>query len=70
MTQTPLWDAAAVDKAVTQLTGNRPAYASILGFYGPVFAAQLKTAAHSAPAAIAVDESTLKMKVKEGFSHE
>jgi len=68
MTQTPLWDAAAVDKAVTQLTGNRPAYASILGFYGPVFAAQIEAAARTSPAAIGVDDSILKMKVKEGFS--
>ncbi|WP_319522323.1 formate dehydrogenase accessory protein FdhE [uncultured Desulfosarcina sp.] len=68
MTQPPLWDAAAVEKAVAQLTASRPAYASILGFYGPVFAAQIQAAVHTAPAAIALDDSVLKMKVKEGFS--
>lgn len=68
MSSMPLWDAAAIEKAVAQLTANRPAYASILGFYGPVFAAQIKAAAHTSPAAIAVDESALKMKIKEGFS--
>jgi FdhE protein len=68
MTSTPLWDAVAVEKAVARLTANRPAYASLLGFYGPVFAAQIKSATDTAPAAIAVDESSLKMKVREGFS--
>lgn len=68
MTSTPLWDAAAVEKAVARLAANRPAYASILGFYGPVFAAQIKAAAHTSPAAIAVDEAILKMKTEEGFS--
>jgi FdhE protein len=68
MTSVQLWDAAAIEKAVAQLAASRPAYASILGFYGPVFSAQIKAAAHTAPAAIAVDESMLKMKVEEGFS--
>jgi len=68
MIHPPLWDSAAVEKAVTQLTASRPAYASILGFYGPVFAAQIEAAAHTAPAAIAVDDSILKMKTEEGFS--
>lgn len=68
MNSMPLWDAATVEKTVTQLTANRPAYASILGFYGPVFAAQIKAAAYTSPAAIAVNESILKMKTEEGFS--
>ena len=68
MPHMPLWDAAAVEKAVAQLTAERPAYASILGFYGPVFTAQIKAASHTSPASIAVDESILKMKIKEGFS--
>ena len=68
MTSEQLWDAAAVEKAVAQLTAKRPAYASILGFYGPVFAAQIKAAVQTSPAAIAMDESILKMKTKEGFS--
>ncbi|BBO77223.1 formate dehydrogenase accessory protein FdhE [Desulfosarcina widdelii] len=68
MTHTPLWDESAVEKAVAQMTAKRPAYASILGFYGPVFIAQIKAGAHVSPAAIAVDESILKIKIKEGFS--
>jgi len=68
MSITPVWDAAAVEKAVAQLAGIRPAYASILGFYGPVFAAQAKLSAHTCPAAIQVDEQAVEMRSAEGFS--
>jgi FdhE protein len=50
------------------LIAVRPAYASILGFYGPVFVAQLEAAAETSPAAIDIDASLLEMKSKEGFS--
>ncbi len=64
----PVRDAAAVEQAVAQMAAIRPAYASILGFYGPVFAAQAGAAAHTCPAAIQVDESALEMRTAEGFS--
>jgi hypothetical protein len=60
MSITPVWDAATVEQAVAQVAAIRPAYASILGFYGPVFAAQAGAAAHTCPAAIQVDESALE----------
>jgi hypothetical protein len=68
MSITPVWDAATVEQAVAQVAAIRPAYASILGFYGPVFAAQAGAAAHTCPAAIQVDESALGMRTAEGFS--
>jgi FdhE protein len=68
MSITPIWDAATVEQAVAQVAAIRPAYASILGFYGPVFAAQAGAAAHTCPAAIQVDESALGMRTAEGFS--
>lgn len=68
MTSKSLWDSEALEKAVARLSAMRPAYTSILGFYGPVFTAQAESAAHTSPPAIAVDESTLQMKRREGFS--
>lgn len=68
MTNTPIWDAAAVEQAVAQMTAIRPAYASILGFYGPVFAAQAKAAEHTCPDVIMVDTSAVEMRSAEGFS--
>jgi hypothetical protein len=68
MTAPPVWDAAAVEQAVAQVAAIRPAYASILGFYGPVFAAQAGAAPHTCPAAIQVDETLLEMRTAEGFS--
>jgi len=68
MTSDSQWDVAAVKQAVAQLTSVRPAYADIIGFYGLVFEAQVKAAAHTAPEAIHLDESLLAMKSSEGFS--
>ncbi len=68
MTSQSLPDAAAVEKIVAHLSASRPAYASILNFYGPVFTAQVKAAAHTRPAAIELDESITEMKLKEGFA--
>ncbi len=68
MSNTPVWDAAAVEQAAAQMAAIRPAYASILGFYGAVFAAQANAASHTCPAAIQVDESAVEMRSAEGFS--
>jgi len=68
MTIKPLWDAATVEQAVAHLSINRPAYASILDFYGPVFTAQAKAAETTFPAAISVDESSIDMQREEGFA--
>ena len=64
----PAIDLAAVKSAADQLAAKRPAYTSILGFYGPVFAAQLEAAVETLPAEIEIDASLLEMKSKEGFS--
>jgi FdhE protein len=64
----PSIDWAAINNAVAHLAAVRPAYASILGFYGPVFVAQLEAVAETSPAAIDIDASLLEMKSKEGFS--
>lgn len=68
MTSDSLWNAAAVEQAVAQLAAIRPAYKSILGFYGPVFAAQIHAAGNTFPETISVDQALLEMKTKEGFS--
>ena len=68
MTSNPALDAAAVEQAVTRLAAIRPAYTSILGFYGPVFLAQFEAATHTCPAAIQIDPSLLEMKSKAGFA--
>jgi len=68
MTDTPLREPAFIEKAAAQLLDMRPAYASILGFYGPVFAAQARAAGDTSPAIISVDETALDMRRKEGFS--
>lgn len=68
MSNTPVWDAAAVEQAAAQMAAIRPAYASILGFYGAVFAAQANAASHTCPAAIQVVESAVEMRSAEGFS--
>ncbi|WP_319406393.1 formate dehydrogenase accessory protein FdhE [uncultured Desulfosarcina sp.] len=67
MTSHSLWNAAAVEQAVAQLAALRPAYASILGFYGPVFAAQIHAAGKTFPEAIPIDQVLLEMKSNEGF---
>ncbi|MCB2147148.1 MAG: formate dehydrogenase accessory protein FdhE [Deltaproteobacteria bacterium] len=68
MTSHTLWDAAAVEQAVAQLASIRPAYASILDFYGPVFAAQAQAVGNTFPGEIPVDPALLEMKSNEGFS--
>ena len=68
MTSTPPWDAAAVEQAVSQLTSVRPAYSSIIGFYGPVFVAQVEAADNTSPEAIRLDESLVALKLSQGFS--
>jgi FdhE protein len=57
-----------IERATAQLAALRPAYASILGFYGPVFAAQLRAAADTSPVEIDIDPSLLELKSEEGFS--
>ena len=64
----PTLDAAAIEAAAAHLATVRPAYASILGFYGPVYAAQLESAAETSPAEIDIDDSLLRMKSKAGFA--
>lgn len=61
-------DAAAIEAAVAGIAAVRPAYASILGFYGPVMVAQLESADDTSPVEIDIDASLLEMKSKEGFS--
>lgn len=68
MTGNPLWDAAAVEGLVSHVAAIRPPYASILGFYGPVFVAQVHATDSTSPEAIRIDPSLLDMKSKEGFS--
>jgi FdhE protein len=68
MTSSSLLDAATIGKAAALLAKSRPAYASILSFYGPVFSAQAKAAANTPPPVIPVDEATVEMKLREGFS--
>ena len=68
MTGTPLCDVAAVEAAAALLTARRPAYASIIGFYGAVFVAQARTAETVSPEMIRLDESLVKMKLNHGFS--
>lgn len=68
MRPTPPWDVAAVEQAMAQLTSVRPAYASIIGFYGPVFIAQIEATENTSPEAIRFDESLVEMKSKQGFS--
>lgn len=68
MTTPPPRDAAFVEQAISQLTSLRPAYASIIGFYGPVFVAQIEAAEGTSPEAIQFDESLMEMKSNQGFS--
>lgn len=68
MSNTSVWDAQKVEQAAAQMAVIRPAYASILSFYGPVFAAQASAVAHTCPAPIQVDESAVEMRLAEGFS--
>ena len=68
MTSDPQWDAAAVEQAVAQLSSLRPAYAHIIGFYGPVFVAQARALKRTDPGAIDIDEALLAMKSSQGFS--
>ena len=63
-----VWEAPAVEQVVARMVALRPAYTSILAFYGPVFVAQRRAAAETSPAAIEIDEALLEMKSQEGFS--
>ena len=70
MTSTPPWDVAAVEQAVSQLTSVRPAYASIIGFYGPVFVAQVEAAGNASPEAIMLDDDLIAARLsKSQFDH-
>ena len=64
----PNIDVAAIDAAVDRLSKQRPAYAAILGFYGPVYRAQLEAVAKTSPPAVRIDESHLDMQASQGFS--
>lgn len=68
MTDSLVRDVAALEQAVAQAAAIRPAYAGILGFYGPVFAAQAEAAAHTHPAPIHMQPSMLEMQLRQGFS--
>lgn len=68
MTSPPAWDAAAIEASVAKLTATRPAYTSLLGFYGPVFIAQANAARQTHPPAIQVDETLAAIKSEEGFA--
>lgn len=68
MISTHSWDAATMEQAISQLTSTRSAYASIIGFYGPVFVAQVEAAKKTSPETIQLDESMVAMKSEQGFS--
>ncbi|MFO7715645.1 formate dehydrogenase accessory protein FdhE [Desulfosarcina sp.] len=68
MTSTPVWNETTIKQAISQVTAMRPAYTTILGFYGPVFVAQSHAAEDTCPEAIRIDRSLLEMQLKEGFS--
>jgi FdhE protein len=68
MTRLPGEKAPVIEKTAAHLAGIRPAYAAILRFYGPVFAAQARAAGDTSPAPVSVDESALQMRRQEGFS--
>ena len=68
MNMPPPLDATTIEKAIAHLSATRPAYTSILGFYGPVFLAQFEAATQTCPAVIHIDESLLEMKLKAGFA--
>ena len=59
---------ALVEKAVSQVAAKRPAYASILDFYGPVFAAQERSIAETSPGAIPLDATRIELAATDGFS--
>jgi FdhE protein len=59
---------AGVEQAVSLIRKSRPAYASILGFYGPVFVAQVRAAAETSPEPLNIDATFLEKKSKNGFS--
>ena len=61
-------DANAIEKAVARLHASRPAYTSMLRFYGPVFAAQARSTAGTTPTRISVDAADLHMRQQEGFA--
>jgi FdhE protein len=65
---TQKWDSALVEKAVSQVAAKRPAYASILDFYGPVFAAQVNSVSETSPETILLDASRIELAATEGFS--
>ena len=68
MTSVPLQDSAAIEKIVVQLVESRPAYASLLGFYGPVFTAQARAMEDAFSTPINVEEESLRMRQQEGFA--
>lgn len=68
MTSTLVRDPASVEQAVAQVAARRPAYAAILGFYGPVFVAQANAVDQTCPEAIQMDTSAVEMRSAEGFS--
>lgn len=63
-----LRESTEIESAAAKLALIRPAYQSILGFYGPVFMAQADAALQTRPPDIQVDELLLDMKSEEGFS--
>lgn len=63
-----LREATQIEAATASLISTRPAYKSILGFYGPVFVAQANAAPTTCPQEIEVDTSLLEMKSEEGFA--
>ena len=64
----PAMDSSAIESAIGHLAAARPAYAAILGFYGPVYRAQLEAAAETSPPAIRIDEALLDKQSGQGFS--
>lgn len=64
----PRIDAAAIQSAVNQLARCRPAYASILSFYGPVFMAQIEAVGTTSPVEIDMDASLLDIKTTDNVT--
>ena len=59
-------DPIFVDKAVSEILAVRPAYTSLLAFYGPVFVAQAEAAAETYPPAIPVDDQKISTARENG----
>lgn len=66
MTSPAYRDKHFVEKAVSEITAVRPAYLSLIAFYGPVFVAQADAFAQTDPPPIPVDEADMAARRAAG----